>query len=152
MQGDLEEEDQTAERGASSFRPHDSRMVRILYLTLGIASLVLAVLGVVLPVLPTTPFILLAAACFARSSERFHDRLLSNRFAGPIIREWREHRSIPLRVKRWIYLMMAISFGSSILLLSQPWQQLMMVILGIVLVVFIWRIPVRDMRDGHKLD
>ena len=92
MQGDLEEEDQSAERGASSFRPHDSRMVRILYLTLGIASLVLAVLGVVLPVLPTTPFILLAAACFARSSERFHDRLLSNRFAGPIIREWREHR------------------------------------------------------------
>jgi membrane protein implicated in regulation of membrane protease activity len=48
--------------------------------------------------------------------------------------------------------MMAISFGSSILLLSQPWQQLMMAILGIVLVVFIWRIPVRDMRDGHKLD
>ena len=152
MQGDLEEEDQSTERGASSFRPHDSRMVRILYLTLGIASLVLAVLGVVLPVLPTTPFILLAAACFARSSERFHDRLLSNRFAGPIIREWREHRSIPLRIKRWIYLMMVISFGSSILFLPQPWQQLMMAILGIILLIFIWRIPVRDMGDGHKAD
>ena len=144
MQGDLEEEDQSAERGASSFRPHDSRMVRILYLTLGIASLVLAVLGVVLPVLPTTPFILLAAACFAR--------MLSNRFAGPIIREWREHRSIPLRIKRWIYLMMVISFGSSILFLPQPWQQLMMAILGIILLIFIWRIPVRDMGDGHKAD
>jgi energy-coupling factor transporter transmembrane protein EcfT len=48
--------------------------------------------------------------------------------------------------------MMLISFGSSILLLPQFWQQLMMAILGIVLVVFIWRIPVRDMGDGHKLD
>ncbi len=153
MQGDLEEKEQSAERGANSFRPHDSRMVRILYLTLGIASLVLALLGVVLPVLPTTPFILLAAACFARSSERFHDRLLSNRFAGPIIREWHEHRSVPLRVKRWIYLMMVISFGISILLLPQPWQQLLMATLGIVLLVFIWRIPVRD-RGGrsHKTD
>lgn len=152
MQERSNEETQPGERGASSIRLHDSRLVRGLYLTLGIAALILAVLGAVLPVLPTTPFVLLAAACFARGSKHFHDRLLANRFAGPIIREWREHHSIPRRVKRWVYLLMALSFGSSILLMPDVWQQAMLAVLGIVLAVFIWRIPVRDMDAGRKPD
>ena len=149
MQERSDEETQRDERRGSSIRLHDSRLVRGLYLALGIVALILAVLGVVLPVLPTTPFVLLAAACFARSSEHFHDRLLANRFAGPIIREWREYHSIPRRVKRWAYLLMALSFGSSILLMPDVWQQAMLAVLGIVLAVFIWRIPVRDM-DASK--
>ncbi len=144
MQERLNEETQRAEPQASAIRLRDSRLVRGLYLALGIAALMLAVLGVVLPVLPTTPFVLLAAACFARSSERFHRRLLANRIAGPIIREWREHRSIPRGVKRWVYLLMTISFGSSILLMPSVEYQLMLAALGITLTVFIWRIPVRD--------
>jgi uncharacterized membrane protein YbaN (DUF454 family) len=152
MRERLNEETQPGERGMSSIRLHDSRLVRGLYLALGIIALVLAVLGAVLPVLPTTPFVLLAAACFARGSEHFHDRLLANRFAGPIIREWREHHSIPRRVKRWVYLLMALSFGSSILLLPAVWQQALLAVLGIILAVFIWRIPVRDMDARRKLD
>ena len=91
---------------------HESPFVRLLYLGAGFLALFLAVLGAILPVLPTTPFVLLAAACFARGSERFHRKLLENRIAGPIIREWQLYHSIPLRVKRWAYLLMAISFGS----------------------------------------
>ncbi|MEK6707676.1 MAG: YbaN family protein [Pseudomonadota bacterium] len=150
MQEHLNEETQPGEPGMSSIRLHDSRLVRGLYLALGIVALVLAVLGAVLPVLPTTPFVLLAAACFARGSERFHDRLLANRFAGPLIREWREHHSIPRRVKRWVYLLMALSFGSSILLMPAVWQQVVLAVLGIVLAVFIWRIPVRDTDTSYK--
>lgn len=150
MQEHLNEETQPGEPGMSSIRLHDSRLVRGLYLALGIVALVLAVLGAVLPVLPTTPFVLLAAACFARGSEHFHDRLLANRFAGPLIREWREHHSIPRRVKRWVYLLMALSFGSSILLMPAVWQQVMLAVLGIVLAVFIWRIPVRDTDTSYK--
>lgn len=150
MQKRLNEETQPGEPGMSSIHLHDSRLVRGLYLALGIVALVLAVLGAVLPVLPTTPFVLLAAACFARSSEHFHDRLLANRFAGPLIREWREHHSIPRRVKRWVYLLMALSFGSSILLMPAVWQQVMLAVLGIVLAVFIWRIPVRDTDTSYK--
>src|SRR5687768_8896147 len=78
----------------SALRLHNSRLVRTFYLTVGFAALTLGVVGIVVPVLPTTPFVLLAAACFARSSERFHDKLLTHRTAGPIIREWTEHRSI----------------------------------------------------------
>jgi len=152
MQERSNEEMQRDERGASSIRLHDSRLVRGLYLALGIVALILAVLGAVLPVLPTTPFVLLAAACFARGSEHFHDRLLANRFAGPLIREWREHHSIPRRVKRWVYLLMALSFGSSILLMPAVWQQVMLAVLGIILAVFIWRIPVRDVDASCKPD
>ncbi|SOD40948.1 YbaN family protein [Nitrosovibrio sp. Nv4] len=129
-------------------RLHDSRVVRSLYLAAGFAALILAVAGIVLPVLPTTPFVLLAAACFARSSKHFHDMLLANRLAGPIIREWVEHRSIPRRVKRWVYLLLALSFGSSILMMPSIRHQAMLAVLGIVLVAFIWRIPVRDSHTG----
>lgn len=128
---------------AASIRLHDSRLVRSLYLAAGFAALILAVAGIVLPILPTTPFVLLAAACFARSSKHFHDRLLANRVAGPIIREWVEHRSIPGRVKRWVYLLLTLSFGTSILMMPSVWHQAMLAVLGLILAAFIWRIPVR---------
>jgi uncharacterized membrane protein YbaN (DUF454 family) len=143
MQERMNEEIQQ-EQSASSTRLHDSRLVRALYLTVGFAAVILGIVGIVLPVLPTTPFLLLAAACFARSSQHFHDKLLANRIAGPIIREWIEHRSIRRSVKRWVYLLLALSFGSSILLMPSVWHQVMLATLGFVLAAFIWRIPVRD--------
>lgn len=106
----------------------------------------MGVLGAVLPVLPTTPFVLLAAFCFARSSARFHNKLLANRIAGPIIREWCQYRSIPRRAKHWAYLLMALSFCSSILLVPAVWQKVMLAVIGIILAVFIWRVPVRDTK------
>lgn len=129
-------------------RLHDSRLMRTLYLAVGFVAVILAVVGIVLPVLPTTPFLLLAAACFARSSKRFHDRLLANRIAGPIIHEWVEHHSIRRQVKRWVYLLMALSFGSSILLMTSALHQIMLAVLGIVLTLFIWRIPVREVNTS----
>lgn len=117
--------------------------MRGLCLVAGVAALALAALGVVLPLLPTTPFVLLAAACFARGSERFHDWLLGHPIAGPIIVEWREHRSMARRVKAWASLLMGLSFGSSILLMESPWHQAMLAGLGVVLGVFLWRVPVR---------
>jgi uncharacterized membrane protein YbaN (DUF454 family) len=128
----------------SAARPHDSRLVRVVCLTAGFAALALGLAGVLLPVLPTTPFILLAAACFARSSVRFHDYLLQHRIAGPIIREWQEYRAMPRRAKRWTYLLMLLSFGTSILLMDSPWHRAMLAALGGVLAYFIWRIPVRE--------
>jgi uncharacterized membrane protein YbaN (DUF454 family) len=125
-------------------RLHDSSIARSLYLSAGLLALSLGALGVLLPILPTTPFVLLAAACFARGSERFHRRLLANRIAGPIIREWCVYHSIPRRAKRWAYLMMVLSFGSSILIMPEIWQKLMLVVIGSILAFYIWRTPVRD--------
>ncbi|MDP1558686.1 MAG: YbaN family protein [Nitrosomonas sp.] len=134
----------------SLLRLHDSRLARWLYFSAGLTALILGIMGVVLPVLPTTPFILLAAACFARSSEHFHDKLLANRIVGPIIREWCLYRSIPRRAKRWAYVLMALSFGSSILIVPAIWHKVMLAATGIILATFIWRIPVRDPAISDK--
>lgn len=123
---------------------HDSRLVRGLLMVAGFCALILAVAGAVLPVLPTTPFVILAAYCFARSSERFHRMLLTNRFAGPILHEWCRYHSIPRKVKYFAYLLMALSFGSSILFVPEFWQKIMLVVIGAILAIFIWRIPVRE--------
>ena len=73
--------------------------MRIIFLFLGILSLVLGVVGVFLPVLPTTPFLLLSATLFLRSSQKLYDWLLSHPCLGEYIRNFKEHNAIPLRVK-----------------------------------------------------
>jgi uncharacterized membrane protein YbaN (DUF454 family) len=91
-------------------------MFRTLWLLLGLTSLALGIAGVVLPLLPTTPFVLLAAYCFARSSPRLHDWLLANRTFGPLILNWEQHRAIAPRAKLLAVLSMAAVFGASFLL------------------------------------
>lgn len=84
---------------------------RWLLLIAGFLSLALGAIGVILPGLPTTPFVLLAAYFFARSSPAMHERLLANRVFGPMIVEWNEHRSIPLRAKILAVVMIALVGG-----------------------------------------
>lgn len=72
---------------------------RWIYFTLGWLFVALGLVGIPLPVLPTTPFLLLALWCFARSSQRFHDWLYNHRLFGPPLREWQAYRVIPLRAK-----------------------------------------------------
>lgn len=65
----------------------------------GLLCVMFGSIGLFLPGLPTTPFLLLAAACFANSSPRLHEKLLNNRFFGRIIRDWEDHRTIPRKAK-----------------------------------------------------
>ncbi len=132
----------------SAARPHDSRLVRLACLIAGIVALVLGVVGIVVPVLPTTPFILLAAACFARSSVRLHDAMLAHRVIGPIIHEWQTHRAMPRRAKRFAYGLMLLSFGSSLLLMQSNWHRLMLATIGLALLFFLWRVPVREIAPA----
>ena len=74
-------------------------LIRYILLCAGWLNLALGFIGIFLPLLPTTPFLLLAAYCFARSSEGLHAWLLSLKFAGPLIRDWQEHRNISLSTK-----------------------------------------------------
>ena len=73
--------------------------MKILLTILGTISLVLGILGIFLPILPTTPFLLLSAALYFRSSPRLYEWLLAHPYLGPYIKNFREHRAIPLRVK-----------------------------------------------------
>lgn len=124
-------------------RPHDSRAVRVFCLMAGGIALLLGIVGVFLPLLPTTPFILLAAACFARGSARLHGWMLRHTLTGPLIREWEAHRAMSRQAKRWAYGLMLISFTLSILLLDSIWHRLMLAGLGLGLGFFLWRVPVR---------
>ncbi|HFC53145.1 MAG TPA: DUF454 domain-containing protein, partial [Gammaproteobacteria bacterium] len=74
-------------------------MTRIILISVGFLCVALGAVGLVLPVMPTTPFLLVAAACFARSSPRFHDWLLNLRLFGTLIKNWQQNRTIPIRAK-----------------------------------------------------
>ncbi|XXQ67263.1 YbaN family protein [Neisseriaceae bacterium B1] len=75
----------------------------------GAIALVLGVIGAVLPVMPTTPFILVTAACWGRASPRFHRWLHNHRYFGPMVRNWEERRAIPKRGKYLAWTMMSLS-------------------------------------------
>lgn len=121
------------------------RGLRLLFLALGAMFVALGVAGIFLPLLPTTPFLLLAAACFARSSERFYRWLLDHPVLGTTVRAWREHRSLPRRTKWVAILTMAGTLSLSILLfVPQPALQIALALFGVVLAVYLYRIPSRD--------
>ena len=82
---------------------------RALWVGAGVLALLLGLLGVVLPVLPTVPFVLLAAFCFSRGSRRCERWLLAHPRFGPLVRDWREHHSVPLRIKQLATAMMGVS-------------------------------------------
>lgn len=113
-------------------------LARIFFLILGLVCLVLASLGFALPGLPGTPFLLLAAACFARSSPRLHSWLLTNRLFGPIIKNWQESRSIPRRAKLIAITMVVVAAAISLASLNNLSYKLALVaVLTIPLVILI---------------
>jgi uncharacterized protein len=89
------------------------RSQRALWLVAGWLALLLGIVGIFLPLLPTTPFVLLAAFCFSRGSERWEHWLLHHPRYGPMVRNWRDHRAVPLRAKQLATGMMALSSALS---------------------------------------
>ncbi len=97
---------------------------RSLWLAVGVLALLLGLVGVFLPVLPTVPFVLLAAFCFSRSSRRAEDWLLNHRVFGPIVRDWRARHAIPFKIKLLAWSMMAIGSAWAAWLLPLRWAWL----------------------------
>lgn len=100
--------------------PTRQTFINLLLKALGFIFVGLGLAGVFLPLLPTTPFLLLAAGCFARSSPAFHDWLLTHRLLGPYIRDWDRDRSIPLAAKVTAVAMMAASLSWMALASNAP--------------------------------
>lgn len=127
-----------------SSRPSSSRTVRWLLWLAGTVSLALGLIGVVLPGLPTTPFVLLAAACYAKASPRLHAWLLNHRLLGPMVRDWEKHRSLTRRTK-------LIAIGSMLVMVSlsawgfrhQPWALGALLAAAVVGAWVVARIPTR---------
>ncbi len=114
---------------------------RPLLFALGLVCTALGVVGAVLPLVPTTPFLLLATACFARSSPRWHARLIESRMFGPYLRQWQTDRTIPRAAKRKAYLVVVATFGLSIAVTDSAFARAFLPFLGLCLLVFLRWLP-----------
>ena len=102
----------------------------------------LGIVGILLPVLPTTPFLLLAATCFAKSSQRFHDWLLNNRFLGAYIRNYRDHSGIPLGTKLFALAALWLTIGySTIFVIDRLWVQIILLLIACSVTIHLIRFP-----------
>lgn len=115
--------------------------MRLFWGSVGFLAVTLALAGTVLPILPTVPFLLLAAFAFARSSPRFHDRLMAHPVFGRQIREWQEHGAIASRVKVLAIGGMAVGLAVSAFVLPTPVWLVQVMVLALV-AVFIATRPV----------
>jgi uncharacterized membrane protein YbaN (DUF454 family) len=126
----------------SNFR---TRWARPLWLLAGVLSLLVGVIGIVLPLVPTVPLVLLAAFCFSRGSERCEAWLLNHPRFGPMVRDWRETRAVPLRAKQLATLMMAISSVGTWWVIHSPWRWVPG-LCCLAVVVWLWWLPTAGPR------
>jgi len=105
----------------------------------GCLAVALGILGIFLPLLPTTPFLLLASACFARGSTRMHHWLQTNRVFGKYLRDYENGKGIPLRGKVWVLIFMWASLGYSIWRVGKLPLQIMLVAIGVGVTIYLTR-------------
>lgn len=118
-----------------------TRGTRLAFLGLGHACVALGVIGLFLPVMPTTVFLLAGAACYARASARFYNRLLNNRIFGPVIVDWRHHRAMTLKAKTIAITFIAVTIGATIGFAAKAlWLRLLLAGIALGVVTFLVRI------------
>lgn len=120
-----------------------SRVVKGLLVVAGTVCVGLGILGILLPVVPTTPFLLLAATCYANSSERFYVWLLTNRFFGQYIRDWRENKGLTIATKVWVIFVLAATMGVSVYFAPLVPVRVGLGVIGLGVSIYIWRLPTK---------
>jgi len=112
-----------------------------LLIFIGWFFVILGAIGTILPLLPTTIFLIIALACFSESSPRFHGMLLKNKWFGPTLAQWQKSKTISRKIKYKAVLLIIATFAVSIFLLADSvGSQLMLVCLCLILLSFIWRL------------
>ena len=125
-------------------------MARYLFVVLGSLFVGLGVLGILLPGLPTTPFLLLAAACYVRGSKRLHNWLLGHRLFGRFIRDFQQNRALPLRTKILALLLMwTMILISALLLVKTLVVSIVILSVGIIGSVVMIAIPTSKNSDNY---
>ena len=122
--------------------------LRAVLLVSGWICVLLGLLGVLLPLLPTTPFLILASICFARSSPRCHRWLLSRPHLGPAIQDWEREGAIRTGAKVWATLVLALVMGSTAVFAPVTFGVRLSVIgVGVGVAVFLWSRPAPGADD-----
>jgi len=121
-----------------------SRSTRWVLLAAGHVCLALGIIGAFLPLLPTTIFLILAAACYARGSTPLYNWLLHHRAFGPVIRDWRTHRAMSVRAKAIAVTVIVVSFGATIAFaFDRLWVRLVYAAFALLLIAILLRIRTR---------
>lgn len=116
--------------------------MKALWIFLGILCLIAGFIGVFLPLLPTTPFALLAAFCFSKGSDTLYEWLLSSKLFGPLIKDWEAYGVIRLPVKRLSTGMIFLLFGYTLIFVKVAlWIKAIVSLSGILVLAFIWTRP-----------
>lgn len=119
-------------------------------ITLGWISVVLGVIGIFLPIMPTTPFILLGAWCFAQSSPRFHQWLRNHNHLGLIVRSWEDGKGIPLKVRNRIIFLLWFSLCFSTFLIQIWWVGLIFFLGGAAVTIYMMRQPILNTDEAEQ--
>jgi len=117
--------------------------MRVLLIAGGTLCVALGVVGIFLPLMPTTVFLLLAAACYARSSDRFYQRLVNHRVLGVYVRAGREGRGMPRRAKVVTLVLLWASIGSTVVWTAHAWWlRLLLLAIAVGVTVHVAKLPV----------
>ncbi len=123
----------------------NNKFLRNGLLAAGFCATGLAILGIFLPLLPTVPLLLLAAACFARSSERFHQWLLNHRKLGPMIHCYLDGKCIPLRAKITAIGLIWLSISISVYVVNPLWLKFVLALIGLGVTLYL--LSLKTSRD-----
>ena len=128
-----------------------SAFLRWVLICCGWVSIVAGIVGIFIPLVPTVPFLLLAAACFARSSERFHDWLIKHNHLGPLVRDYLNGGGMPLRVKGMAIGMIWVSFPTSAFLFAQVfWLKVLLISIAVVISLYLFSLPTLPTGAGKS--
>ena len=131
----------------SENRGSSGRAMRYLWIVAGTVSLAIGVIGVAIPLLPTTPFLLLAAACYMRGSKRMHRWLMNNRVLGQYIRNYAEGRGVSVRFKIFTIALLWITIlFTAFIILSEPIIQTILVLIAVLVSIHVARIKTLKVR------
>lgn len=120
---------------------HSFKSMKYVAIIIGWISLTLGIIGIAVPGLPTTPFVLLSAFLFSQSSPLFHRWLRNHKFFGELIQSWESSRSLPRKLKRKAIIIFLITIGISIAVIPMVHAKLLVTVVGVVMLVFLSRIP-----------
>lgn len=136
----------------TEFKIEENRFKRIFFQVMGILCVILGIIGIFLPVMPTTIFIILAAWFFVRSSEKYYLMLIRNRMFGRMIRNYREYRGIDSKARIKSLILLWITLGISIILISILWLKLLLVAVGIGVTWHLFALRTLTIDEVRKLD
>ena len=124
---------------------HKNRFVRFAWMGLGSFFVVLGCIGIFIPGLPTTIFLILASGCYIRSSRKFYDRLLNNRYLGKYIKDYREGKGMSKKSKIFAIVLMIVFCGYAVVfVIPNIWLQIIVSAVGLIGFWYVgFRVPTR---------